>query len=286
MRINKLAIILGVALLLAVPSIGSATLNYAVWLDGNASNGGNAIPGVLATLGNVTLVSTANLETPGFLNAFDAVVVSRFGASFGTSLSAAAAANVAAYVGAAGPSQGGVAIFTNDASDNLFGSSVGDPFDPNINQLFVNAATFAAQTHHGFIGEFNGAVMAMASNSAGFAAIDLLTGVASATHGASTPDGQFHYDVGPIGAGNPIDAGVTFPFTDTDTSIFRTDITGALAGNIVDVYDDNGLPAVMANSPVISGGGVPVPPSVLLLGSGLIGLAGVGFGRRKLLKKS
>ena len=227
------------------------------------------------------------METPGFLNSFDAVVVSRYDSGFGTGLSAAAAANIAAYVGTPGPSQGGVAIFTNDAADNLFGTMVGDPFDPNINQLFTNAATFAAQTHHGFIGEFNGVVMAMASNSNGFSALDLLTGSAGPLGAASTPDGFFHYDVGPIGAGNPIDAGVTFPFTDLDNTIFRTDITGADPNNVVDVYDDNGLPAVMANSPVISGGGaVPVPPSVLLLGSGLIGLAGAGIGRKKLLKKS
>ena len=51
MRINKLAMILGLALVLAVPSIGSATLNYAVWLDGSTTDGGNPIPGALASVG-------------------------------------------------------------------------------------------------------------------------------------------------------------------------------------------------------------------------------------------
>jgi hypothetical protein len=59
-----------------------------------------------------------------------------------------------------------------------------------------------------------------------------------------------------------------FPFTDADISLFRSDIPNALAGNIVDIYDDNGLPAVLANAPVINPG-VPIPPSVLLFGSGL-----------------
>ncbi len=258
MGIRKFLLLLGAAFILTIPSVSWAA-SFAVWLDGNTTPGGGG-NGIVSTLthtfgaASVTLVSTAQLETPGFLNGFDCLVVSRFGSSFGSSVSAAAAANIATYVGS-GASQGGVAIFTNDAADNFFGATGGDPFDANLNQLFVNAATFAAQTHHGYIGEFNGAVMAMTSNSAGFSAIGLLTGSANSLHGTSTPDGHFHYDVGPIGLGNPIDNGVTFPFTDADTSIFRTDITGGLPGNIVDIYDDNQLPAVMANSPVISGGG-------------------------------
>jgi hypothetical protein len=257
MGIRKFLLLLGVAFILTIPSFSWAA-SFAVWLDGNTTPGGGG-NGIVSTLtntfgaGSVTLVSTVQLETPGFLNGFDCVVVSRYDSSFGSGLSAAAAANIATYVGS-GASQGGVAIFTNDAADNFFGATGGDPFDANLNQLFLNAATFAAQTHHGYIGEFNGAVMAMSSNSAGMPAIGLLTGSANSLHGTSTPDGHFHYDVGPIGVGNPIDSGVTFPFTDADTSIFRTDITNGLPGNFVDIYDDYQLPAVMANSPVISGG--------------------------------
>lgn len=290
---RKMIPVIGAALLLlAVPSRGFAAFTYAVWLDGELSDGGNAIPGRLTALGNtVTLVTTAQLETPGFLNAFDAVVVSRFDASFGTFLSAGAAANVAAYVGS-GAGQGGVAVFTNDMADNLLGSGSGDPFDANLDALFVNAATFAAKSHHGFIGEFNGSVQAMSSNLLGAPAMGLLQGsVLNTTWGSSgTRYGpQFVYDFGPIGPSNPIDAGVTFPFTDGDTTTFLARITGANPNNVVDVYVDsivgggsiNGMPAVLANSFVISGGHPGVPDgasSLMLVVTGLVSL--LGFGRR------
>ncbi|MBV9512128.1 MAG: PEPxxWA-CTERM sorting domain-containing protein, partial [Caulobacteraceae bacterium] len=163
--------------------------------------------------------------------------------------------------------------------DNFYGSTSGDPYDNNLNQLFVNAATFAAKSGHGYVGEFNGAVMAMDSNSAGFASIGLLQGSADAVHGYGP---QFTYGVGPIGAGNPIDAGVTFPFTDNDDTTFLTDITGANSGNIVDVYTSSGIdgePAVLANSYVISGGGGAPEPSAWALM--ILGVGGAGYALRR-----
>jgi hypothetical protein len=195
--------------------------DFAVWLDGSTTPGGGG-NGILTSLdhafgtGDYTLVTTAQLATPGFLSPFKAVIVSRFDSSFGTNLSAAAAANVTAFVGTPGPTQGAVAVFTNDAADNFFGSTSGDPFDANLNRLFVNAATFAAASGHGYIGELNGAIMAMTANTAGDAALGLLPGTASGVR--SIAPQQFVYNVGPIGSGNAIDAGVTFPFTDSDTS--------------------------------------------------------------------
>jgi len=112
----------------------------------------------------------------------------------------------------------------------------------------------------------------MTSNTAGFSAIGLLSGSADAVH-AYGP--QFTYDVGPIGSGNAIDAGVTFPFTDADTSTFLTDVTGANPNNIVDIYTSSGIngePAVLANQAAIVGG-VPEPASLSILGSALLGLA-------------
>ena len=272
------------ALALVVPSLARAQI--AVWLDGSLTDGGNPIVSRINALGlgAATLVTTAQLETPGFLNAYHAIVVSRYDASFGSSLSPVAASNVLAYVGS-GASQGGVAVFTNDAADNLLGASSGDPFDANIDQLFVNAITYAAASGHGYIGEFNGAAMAMSSNSNGVA-MGLLPGSAGSLSGYGP---QFNYGVGPIGSGNAIDAGVTFPFTDSDSTTFLTRITGADPSNIVDVYVDtlppgegsiNGLPAVLANSVVISGGGsVPDSTSSLLLVS--IGVASlIGLRRR------
>lgn len=284
LRVKRFVTILSLGLVLLVPSTGLAA-SFAVWLDGNLSDGGNAIPNRLNSFfgaGSATLVTTAQLETAGFLSAYDAIVVSRYDASFGTYLTTTAAANVAAWVGS-GASQGGVALFTNDMADNLLGSGSGDPYDVNLDRLFTNAATFAAQSGHGYIGEFNGAVQAVASNGDGAYAMGLLQGSATAV-GRYGP--LFNYDVGPVGAGNPIDLGVSFPFTDTDTSTFLTRISGADSGNIVDIYVDtlsqgsiNDLPAVLANNYVIQGGKVPEPSTMLLLGSGLVGL--IGYRRRK-----
>lgn len=283
MWIKRLMTILSVGLILMIPSIGSA-YNFAVWLDGSATSGGNAIPGALSSDfpgSTVTLVTTSQLATPGFLSPYNALIVSRFDASFGTFLSAPAAAQVESYVGS-GASQGGVALFTNDMADNLAGGF--DPYDPNLSQLFKNAVGFAAASGHGYVGEFNGAIMGMASNSAGAPALGFLPGSATAVI-AYGP--QFVYDVGPIGTGNPIDAGVTFPFTDADTSTFLTHISGADPNNIVDIYTSAGIsgePALLANQFVIQGGGptpVPEPSTILLVGAGL---AGVGIMRRRFKK--
>ena len=258
----------------------AATPTFAVWLDGNTdpSGGSNGILGALTTdfgAGSYQLVSTSDLETAGFLTPFKTIIVSRYGASFGTSLSALAAANVSAYVGLAGSAgQGGVATFTNDAADNLNAVGGNDPYDANLAALFENAASFASMSGHGYVGEFNGAVMAESSNVGGFQALGLLTGVAGALHNFGP---QFTYDVGPIGAGNPIDAGVTFPFTDSDDTTFLTAVTGFDPNNVVDIYSNaeiNGTPAVLANKFVISGGGgVPEPASWALM---LVGVAGLG----------
>lgn len=256
MRIRALVVTIAVAACLALPAVSTAQTTYAVWLDGETGDPTGGGSGIVTSLthafgaSSFQLVSTANLETTGFLNSFKTVIISRNDSAFGTQPSALALANIKAYVGT-GAGQGGVALFTNDLSDNLYGATTGDVYDANLDKLFINAVTFCAATGHGYMGEFNGTVAAFS--------INLLPGTASATYGTNASGGHFIFDVGPIGAGNPIDAGVTFPFTDLDSSLFRTDITGASPSNIVDAYDDNGLPAVLANRIVIQGGALAVP---------------------------
>src|SRR2546421_6333217 len=88
MRLNRIAVIFGFVLTLAVPSVGSAA-KIALWLGGDTDAGaaaGNGIPTSIAhnfPSWTYQFVSTTDLATPGFLtvNAFDALVISRSGSS-------------------------------------------------------------------------------------------------------------------------------------------------------------------------------------------------------------
>src|SRR4051812_34333357 len=94
------AFVLTVAL--AVPSAASAS-RVAVFGD-------NAIDNALTAAGHtVTLVTDAQLATPGFLDGFDAFVYTRDGFSLGQTLSQAAADNVKGSVPRPAPVNGGFA---------------------------------------------------------------------------------------------------------------------------------------------------------------------------------
>ena len=139
-----------------------------------------------------------------------------------------------------------------DGGDNLLGSLSGDPYDPNIDQLFVNSIKYVVQSGHGYFGEFNGAAMAYTTDANGFAPLNLIPGIAGYLQGYGP---QFVYHVGPIGSGNPIDAGVTFPFTDLDNSTYWTQCANVPSSNVVLTFNDGTTPALVANSYVINGGG-------------------------------
>jgi hypothetical protein len=174
------------------------------------------------------VVSTNSLETAGFLNSFSAVYITRQNASaIGTGLSLAAATNVITYVGA-----GPVVLFMNDWDDNLPTSTAGDPYDPNTSQLIKNAITLAA-TSHGYVGEFNGAAMALTTNANGFQALNLIPGSAGLLSNATCAA------VTITGAGSVIKGSVPTNFmpTDPEGSCFRSVATGVFSGNVWGTYN-------------------------------------------------
>jgi CARDB protein len=200
------------------------TNRIAVWAS-SADPGGNGIVSFInAMLGfSATVVSTADLETAGFLNTFNALYVTRSGASFGTGLSALAATNVKAYVDA-----GPVVLFMNDWDDNLPTSAVGDARDDTTSQLIMNAITRAAR-RHGYVGEFNGAAMALSTNANGFIPLGLITGNAAALGMIPCASVTFTPD------GSAIQGSAPSTFVPADTSCTGSAATVAV-GNIWATY--------------------------------------------------
>jgi hypothetical protein len=208
----------------------------AVWADGAPSAGNNGIVSYINTIPgfSATTVSTATLEQPGSLSGYSALYVTRESDFFGTGLTAAAAANVIAFVGA-----GPVTLFLNDWNDNLPTSNVGDPQDLNTSELIRNAVVRAA-SGHGYIGEFNGAAMALTANANGYTPLGLIAGstgpVQSVTCSAVTITSD----------GAPIQGTVPTNFTPADQTCFSGLATGVSAGNIWVIYDSlGGRPAVI-----------------------------------------
>ncbi len=206
----------------------------------------NSMPGFSATL-----VTDGQIATAGFLNSFSAFVMTRDGSSFGVGLSAGAAANVAAYVGGTGA----VVLFDCDCADST-GSS--NPGDLKVQQLLKNAVAFAASGGHGFVGEFNGTVSALTSNSNGFNPIGLISGTAGPL-GFGLGGSTGNMNLTAAGAVHPITSGVAFPLNPESVE-FGADITGVNPGLILATFD-NGNPAIIAqgSGTVSLGGGGACP---------------------------
>jgi len=239
-----------VAALLFAPQVATAA---PIAVFGNNSGFAN----LATSLGNtVTFVTNAQVATAGFLDSFDLFVYTRADGSFGSPLSAAASANVAAFVNS-GPS----VLFNGDWFDEL---SFATPTTPKTQQVISNAIAFALNGGHGFIGELGGAVAGLTSNVSGYPALNLITGAATTEVSGFGGGAGGAVNLTSAGSVHPITAGVAFPYTPDDVE-FGATISGAAASNVLAVYD-NGNAAILATSGVAA---VPEPATLILMGSGL-----------------
>jgi hypothetical protein len=220
--------------------------------------GDNGTDNFLAGNGHtVTLVTDAQLATPGFLNAFDVFYYTRDGSSFGAGLSAAAAAQVMAWA------TGNAVALAGDFADSI-------PGDATVQQLTLNAVAYAAAAGgHGFVGEFNGAASALSSNSDGLSALSLFAGAAGVLSGGGGGS-NLALVADPAHAAHPLLTGVGLPY-DPGAVEFGFLITGANAAQVIARWGSStGNPAILARQGVAA---VPEPTTLLLLGGGLAGIA-------------
>jgi hypothetical protein len=199
--------------------------------------GNNQMDDFLTSQGHTTtLVSDAQLATPGFLSGYDAFVFTRDNDSFGTGLSSGAADEVDAYAKR-------VVALNGDFADNL--GLQGIP-DPQVEQIVANSANWAAVGSGGVIGEFNGAVSLLESNSNGFTPLGLLTGSAGPL-GFNQGGSAGAIDATAVGAAHPVLADVALP-DNPDGNEFGAEISGADSAQVLATYTDTGDPAILART--------------------------------------
>jgi hypothetical protein len=200
------------------------------------------------------------------LNAFDAFFYTRNGQSFGTGLSSSAAANVSAYVG----STGNVVLLNGDFADGVAS-------DPYIKTLFTNAANFAGSSGHGFIGEFNGAVAGLTSNSSGFNPLNLISGSA----GPIIPGGggsTLPITLTAAGMSHAVTSGLATTY-EPDSVGFGAVISGVSAPLILATYQGGG--AAIIATPQTSVATAPEPSMIISAGTGVLMFACYAWRRRR-----
>jgi hypothetical protein len=236
-------------------SVGATTGSIAVFGDNETDN-------TLSDMGYaVTIVSDAQIATPGFLAGFDAFYFTRNGSEYGDGLSEAAAAVVRNYVG----SDGNIVLLNGDFADPLMLD------DPEIIELTGNAVDFAVRSGHGFVGEFNGAVSALTSNSDDFVPLGLISGSAGPL--ASGP-ANGTISVTAAGIGHPVLDGVGLPFDPFDVD-FGPSMTGIDAALVLARYS-NGSPAIIAEGTANDAPAISVP-SDMTVEANAVGGADVTF---------
>ncbi len=217
--------------------------------------GNNATNTYLASLGHtVSQVTDANLATPGFLDTFDLFYMTRVGATFGTGLSAGAAANVAAWLG------GGRFVLLNaDFADGI-------GVDANVDQLTSNAVAWVlAGGSRGYIGEFNGAVSALTANSNGFTPIGIVSGSAGPL---GFQEGGSSEKLWVVQPSHPVMAGLPASFNPVSID-FGSTLTGIDPGLILAAFGPEGplYPGVIAGGG--AAGAIPEPSTFALMAGGL-----------------
>jgi hypothetical protein len=233
----------------------------AIFGDNSIDDFLNTQPGFSATV-----VTDANLATPGFLDAFDVFLYTRDDASFGTGLSAAAAANVKSFV------TGNVVLFLTDLADRIGPNAPEFPGEDLLaDKALLNGVTFAAQNGKGYVGEFNGAGLALSSNTSGFfdgQALGLVPGTFTSLGFNPTQP----FDI--IQTDNPVVAGLPNPWTSTGAQDFLAGSTGIPSQFIVAVGPAGGsnqFPTIVATMATQS-----VPESSSVLGVLSVGAIGAG----------
>jgi hypothetical protein len=232
--------------LTSTASVGASTGSIAVFGDNETDN-------TLRALGYAaTVVTDAQIATPGFLNGFDAFYFTRNGSEYGDGLSEAAAAAVRNYVG----SDGNIVLLNGDFADPLM------LHDAEIIELTGNAAGFAVQSGHGFVGEFNGAVSALTSNSDELVPLGLIAGAAGPL--ASGP-ANGTITVAAAGVGHPVLDGVGLPFDPFDVD-FGPSMTGIDSALVLARYS-NGAPAIIAKGTANDPPAISVPSDMTVEGN-------------------